>query len=182
MVLIDNGKGDGGYSVGVNSENKLETMAVSQSITHHNNQAHGMVFSLLIDNTPTGAGDCFLYLKNSDDKDMSISSLNLCAATDEIIEVKLCDTGTPVDGTAVIPINRNAGSGEAADGTFQTGVNITGLSGGNIVDYIAIDSEIGSHKHRWDSFIIIPKGKTLALYATNGAIALKGSLTVCFCD
>ena len=102
------------------------------------------------------------------------------ATTDEVIEVKINDIGIPVGGNTVVPINRNAGSGNVADGVYEIGVNITGLSGGDLVDYIGIDGTTGTKKHSWESFLIIPKGKTLTLYATTGAIALRGSISGVF--
>ena len=180
MVFIDNGKGDGGYTATVNNEGKLEVCAVTKTFQLHVNEAEGQSFSMLIDKTPTGASDCFAYLKNNSDKELWISSMNMWAATDEVIEVKLNDTGTPVGGTVSTPVNRNAGSGNVADGTYEDGVNITGLSGGDVVDYIFLDGAAGGNKHSWDSFLIIPKGKTLTLYAITGGIAVKGSISGVF--
>ena len=164
----------------MNDEGKLAVCAVTKTFHQHVNTDFGLVFSVLIDKTPTAAGDCFLYIKNNDDKDLLISPINLIAATDEVIEVKIGDEGTPVGGTATSPTNRHAGSGNAADGTFQTGVDITGLSGGDIVDYMGLDGATSSYKLIWKSLLIIPKGKVLSLYATTGGIALKGSITIGF--
>lgn len=180
MAVIFSGGKNGGNKAVVNDDGQLETASVVQTMCYNINKEKGLSFSVLIDKTPTGAGDCFLYIKNNDTKDLCISSLNLHAASDEIIEVKLSDEGTPVGGTAIVPANRNAGSGEAADGTFETGVDITSLSGGDTVDYIALDGASGFNKYYWRSKLLIPKGKTFTLYATTGAIALKGSITLCF--
>lgn len=180
MVFIDNGKGDGGFTATVNKEGKLEVCAVTNSFQKHVNETHGGTYSMLINKTPTGADDCFAYLKNDSDDDMMVSSINLCATSDESIQLKINDEGTPVGGTVTTPTNRNAGSGNSAGGTFQTGVDITGLSGGDIVDYVCLDGAVGTDKHIWNSFIILPKGKTMSLYATTGGIALKGSITLNF--
>jgi len=176
-MIIENGGSEGGYKAKVNKEGKLEVCSITKAFQLHTNWDKGQSFSMLIDKTPTAAGDCFAYLKNDSDDDLLISAMNLQAATDEVIEVKINDEGTPVGGTEVIPVNRNAGSGNAADGTYETGVDITGLSGGDIVEYIGLDGATGTKKHTWESFIIIPKGRTLTLYATTGGIAIKGSIT-----
>lgn len=141
------------------------------------------VYSFPFDVTPTGAGDCFLYIKNTDDMDLYITSLKCHATTtDEEIQVKINDTGTAVGGTDVTLVNRNAGSGKipSANSTFQTGVDITGLSGGNTVDYFKVNADAGTQKLSWESAIIIPRNKTFSLYVTTGAIAIKGTVSVFF--
>jgi hypothetical protein len=61
---IRDGKG-GGILAGVNSEHRLLVSSVSRSKEHHANIEHGEAFTMLVNLTPTGAGDCFFYFKNT---------------------------------------------------------------------------------------------------------------------
>jgi hypothetical protein len=105
--------------------------------------------------------------------------LKLYAAATETVQVKIRDTGT-VGGThaVLVPVNRNAGSGKVADVTCESGVDITGLSGGDVVDELVAGADM--YRWKWQSGLIIPKNRTVSLYAVTGAIAIKATLGFCF--
>lgn len=153
--------------------------AICQSITEHSNQHEEESYSAVISVTPTGAGDCFFYITNDSDIEAVVTSLKLQSATAETIQVKIRDTGT-VGGThaALVPVNRHAGSGKIADVTCESGVDITGLSGGDIVDVLVSGADMW--RWEWQSGLIIPKNRTVSLYAVTGAIAIKATLGFCF--
>ena len=178
-MIIEDGHGTGS-KVKVGEEGCLNAKAVTVPMQQHINEQDGESYSVIIDKTPTGAGDCFFYIKNNSDKDMFVTSGKISAATDETVRIKLKDVGTPVGGTANVPVNRNAGSGKKADVTCQDGVDITGLSGGEIVEQVDVDGAVGSVKYPWASGLIIPKNQTLTMYAVTGAIALKSTLSIAF--
>lgn len=166
-----------GYGQKINEENQAHTYSASFPVQHHVNHDHGKAYNLLVSKTPTATGDCFVYIKNTDDDDLVITDMKFLAATDEIVQVKLSDIGTPVGGTDTTPANKNAGSAQVASGTFQTGVNITGLSGGITTDEFQIDGGTGTKYHRWLAGLIVPKNKTATFYAVTGGIALRGSIS-----
>lgn len=179
-MLIEDGKGTG-YKAQITAENRMAVNAVDTFLQQHINQAHSELYSVVISKTPTGAADCFFYLKNESDSDLMIFSLNgHVAAADESIQIKLGDSGTATDGSANTPVNRNVGSGKTADCTCEDGVNITGLSGGSVVDEICLNSDVDSLKYRWESGLLLPKNGVLTLYAVTGALALKVTLTIGF--
>jgi hypothetical protein len=180
-MLIEDGKGRG-YKAAVTPENKMDVCAVVRTIDLFCNQAKGISYSLLISQTPTGAGDCFCYIKNNDEKDVVVSSIKLYAATDEVFTVKLNDTGTSSGGSAASPVNRKAGCGNVADITCETGNDITGLSGGDAVETIFVNGDESSNRYEWLSCLIIPKNHTMTLYVTNGAIAIRATLSMHFCE
>ena len=132
-------------------------------------------YSAIIDVTPTGAGDCFFYIKNDSSYDLIITSLKAYSASAEIVQMKLGDSGT-VGGThaTLAPASRNAGSGKTADATCEVGVDITGLSGGYVVDTFYTTTT--QTKWDWESRIIVPKNSIMSLYAVTGAIAIGGTL------
>lgn len=158
------------------------TKSVCQTINEYANRNMENGYSAVIAATPTGAGDCFFYMTNNDDKPILISSLKLYAASTESVQVKLGDTGV-VGGThaALVPANRNAGSAKEADVTCESGVDITGLSGGRVVDELVGGTTMV--RWLWLTGMVIPKNRTLSLYAVTGAIAIKATLGFCFlCD
>lgn len=156
--------------------------AISQTLNEYANQSQSDAYSAVISKTPTGAGDCFFYITNDDDKSLLVSSLKLYSASAESIQIKLGDTGT-AGGThaALTPANRNAGSAKVADVTCESGVDITGLSGGVVVDELVSGATMA--RWLWLTGLVIPKHRTLSLYAVTGAIAIKATLGFCFlCD
>lgn len=179
-MIIGDGHGTGNKAQ-VTDEGCICTKAISVHFTQHINEK-GDAYSVIIEKTPTGAGDCFFYIKNNDDQNMYVCSLTGAAATDETVQIKIRDIGTPAGTTANVPVNRNASSGKEADVTCYDGVDITGLSGGSVVEQFELDGATGSRKFRYNSCIIIPKNQTLSLYAVTGAIALKISLGINFHD
>ena len=133
---------------------------------------------MVVSQTPTGPGNCFCYVKNSSSLSLILNSITLAATSDETVQIKIRDIGTPVGGTAYTPVNRNSGSANTASGTFLTGNNITGLSSGSIVDQFFLKTGDSSGKYFWQSNIIIRPNDTVTFYAVTGAIAIKMSYTI----
>jgi hypothetical protein len=180
-MLIEDGRGRG-YKAAVTSENKIDVCAVVRTLDLYCNQVKGIAYSLLISQTPTGAGDCFCYMKNNDVRDIVISSMKLYAASNETITLKLNDTGTSSGGVAATPVSRKAGCGNVADIVYETGNDITGLSGGDAVETIFVKGGETSERFEWLSSFVIPKNHTATLYATTGAIAVMVTLSMHFCE
>lgn len=178
-MMIEDGQGTGDRTH-VNANGCLCVRATTIHFLQRVNELHQEAYTAIIEKTPTAAGDCFFYIINNSTDDMYISSMTAAVATDETIQLYINDVGTPAGTTANTLVNRNAGSGKAADCTAYDGVNITGLSGGKKVEQFAVDGNIGSQKWRYSSCIIIPKNHTFTLYATTGAIALSISLGIAF--
>lgn len=181
MGVIKDGSGSG-YLAKVTSENKLMTEAITEYIVAHINKVEEQVYSVVVSQTPTGAGDCFCYVKNNSSLDMILRSITLAAVADETVQIKIRDIGTPVNGTAYIPVNRNSGSTNAASGTFLTGNDITGLSGGSVVDQFFLKTGDSSLKYFWESHIIIGPNDTVTFYAVTGTVAIKMSFTIYYHD
>jgi hypothetical protein len=171
-LQLEDGTGNG-YQAGITYENKLRTSATTFTLEHEINHHDGQAYSLHANVTPTGAGSCFLYLRNNSDKDIVISGSILHATTDEIIIFKLGDSGTPIGGNSELPVNRNAGSGNEADATSLTGVDITGLAGGKEAIDIFIAGGQSSYHLRPDSNLILPRNKVFSAYVVNGGIGIR---------
>ena len=180
-MMLEGESSEGRYFIGATSKKQLLVCCVNRTIDLECNQVDGTSYSLIISQTPTGAGDCFCYLKNNNEKDMVLSSVKLYAATDEIFTVKLNDTGTPSGGAAATPVNRKAGCGNVADVECETGNDITGLSGGDEVEALFVDGGTSSRRYLWLSGLIVPKNHVLTLYVVNGVIAVRATLSLHFC-
>lgn len=171
---IEDGEGRGRLA-GVNAQNRLKTSAVIQSFEHFSNHVAGEAFSLLFDATPTGAADCFLYVKNTDDdEDLVIEGFGLYLAANEYIDIKIGDSGTPAGGGAITPANLNSSSGLTATGTFQDGNDITALSGGSTIYRIYHASSNETKYVNFEQDIIIKKNGVLTMYCQTGTTALAG--------
>jgi len=171
-MQIEGGTGNG-YAAGVTTGNRLKVSSTSFPLEHEVNHHDGLAFSFGVSLTPTGAGDCFLYIKNNSDLDMVVSEFMMNAASDETISFKLGDEGTPTGGAEGTPVNRNAGSGNIADVTALSGVDITGLSGGGSVMGIFLKGGESSIRRAPVSSFIVPKNKTITGYVSSGAIQIK---------
>lgn len=169
-LKFEDGTGKG-YLAKIGNGNRLFVDAVVADRMHITNHVDGRAFSFVIQQTPTGADDCFLYLRNISNDDLTFWAVNV-AATDTI-EIVLNSTGTPIGGTEVVPVNRNTGSGNTPDITFQAGSDITGLTKGNISDRIKFNDANVSEKWQCPCGIIIAPGKTLTMYAVTGGTQIN---------
>lgn len=164
----------------INKLGMAKTLAITQGIAYYvNRQKH--FYSCPIQVTPTGAGDCFFYLKNIGDTDIVIQRLSAHVPTNEVINCYMRDIGDPVDGTDFTPINRNCGASGDVEAEVQYGVNITGLTPGDNVDNFHIAADDYTHTYRWEAGIMIPKNKVFTLYAQVGAIEIDFTLTFFCC-
>jgi hypothetical protein len=178
-LQIESGQG-APFVAGVTSENRLKTSAQIFTQEHQTNHHEGECYSIGAAVTPTGAGDCFLYVKNTRDTDMVVSEVMLRAASDETITFKLNDTGTPIGGTTGTPINRNAGSGNLAAVTSLYGVDITGLSGGSAVMSMFLKGGETSVRIAPLSGFIVPKNHAITGYVSSGAILVMVGMGISF--
>lgn len=183
-IQIEDGTGRG-YSASVSTENMLNTTSVQSSTEHHANHEHGLAFHLLFQQTPTlndpsiQEDTCFLYIKNTDETDMCLEGILLRLAgsnVSEIVKIVGNDTGSPVGGDNMTPSNCNLGSGRLATGVFYASNTITGLSGGTEIERIYIGSSNSSTYFNFENDIIVPKNKTITLYASTTGTEIDGSI------
>lgn len=178
---IEDGTGTGNQA-GVSNNNRLKTVSVGLSVEHFINHIKGESYNLLFSAVPTAPGDCFLYVKNTHEKDMVCEGIWLQTLSDEYHDFKLNDEGTPVGGNNIVPANLNAGSGKSAIGTFQNANDITGVSGGVTVHRIYHAASSGSQYWNFNQDIIIPKNGTLTVYAGTGTVQVNGVLVFNYHD
>jgi len=176
-LQIEDGTGSGNQVEVKN--NKLLVSGVVSSQEHFANHAEGNAYNIPFSATPTGAGDYFLYLKNTNpDTALSIEGIWIKTAANDFIQVELNDTGVPIGGTDLSPVNANTASGNQALGTFQSGVDITGLNGGNIFHKIYFASSEASVYHNFNMDIVLGANGVLTLNSGAGTVAIEG-IIVC---
>ena len=171
--IIEDGKGNG-YKAEVSDANKLLVAAVTSTQEHYANHNQGRGFSTSFDVTPTSAGDCFLYIKNTDSvRALSIEGFWFKMAASDYIDVKLNDVGTAVGGTDATIVNLNTASGHEADCIFQYGADITGLSGGQKSYRLYHTSSAESIYRDFTMDIILGANGVLSMYIGAGGTAVS---------
>ena len=176
-MKIDDGGGSG-VSAQVNTEGRLKTYSIIEPESLHINEEEKQAYSAVTSRTPSGAADCFLYMKNNSDDNLIVYCMRLWTASAEIVQIKLGDTGTAASGNTLTPVNRNVGSGNLASATVEDGVDITGLSGGSVVDEIFGSTTMNTYE--WSSGLILPKNRIISFYAVTGGVALKATVAFYF--
>jgi len=181
------GSGVQGFFVEVTEEGMALAEAVSHTGAHHVNHEHQECYTMDIDGIQTdGANYWLAIIKNTSEKDIVITSITGCVPSfknDQIYEAYL--GGTLVyasNGTAVVPINRTAGSGKTATGEFYVNDgagNITTVVAGSIVGRYTFGVE--SSKWFEESDWIIPPGQCFMLWS-NLAEKLTGYISFYYHD
>ena len=152
-------------------------MAITSTVEHQINHKKGEAYSFIIQQTPAYSdpseayGDiCFAYIKNTNEIDMSLEEIDIRlggTSQSEIIKILGKTTGSPIGGETITPSNLNLGSGNIADGIFQAGNEITGISEGNELHRIYVGSSNTSETFNLGQDIIVPKNNVITLWATN---------------
>ena len=176
-LFIGDGSGSGGGDAAVKN-GKLRVYGVVEEEQAHANEDNGTAFSILIDQATSAGDDQFFYIKNSGESHLHITSMKGFVAGDTEIKVLMGVTGTPTSGSALTPVNRNAGSANPISGTIEQGADLQ-LTDGSIVDLFEMAAAAtGLFKISWGSSLILPKNGTLCL---ESSAATTINLTIsCF--
>lgn len=154
-----------GYRARVTSGNQLSVLAATIPLQHHNAHIHKSAFSVVVQQTPIGADNAFVYLKNEDADDLNIWELCLRCAAVEAIEVWSVE-GTAV-GTDYTPANLVVGAGKYPQAICKVGNNITGLTKSKLLKRYWL--EAGRQVMiSISTAIILPESHAVAVYAVTG--------------
>ena len=172
MVVRDPGTQTG---MKVTSEGRAMSYAITESESYHSGE-EGFAYHIVLEQTPTSTDDCFFYMKNTNDRDLVIVGYSGYAATADVVEFNLNPTGTPVSGTDITPVNIKGSSSENLDGTFQSGVDITGLTKGSTFH----KAKIGTSQFYeiFPSAVWVQKNGTFGLWAVTGTYQINLTLLV----
>lgn len=123
---------------------------------------------------PSATDADFFYLKNLDSRDLRIFKIkgfldDGCTGDVHEISVKLGVTGSPTSGTAITPVNVNAGSGNSADVTCEYRDGDMALTGGSTVDIIRLFKGAATNNYMngklldYESELILPTNTAMVL-------------------
>ena len=169
-----------GIAVQVSDESRLKVTSVISTLEHHINHHDGQCYGVGVSCTPTAGAStptCILYVKNNSDTDMIISENMFTVDTTNVtVSMKLGDSGTPSNTTAVTAVNRNAGSGNSPDATIYAGADgagIGGVSGGSVVMSMKIIAGNETKYVSTLSGLIIPKNQVYTVWASGDCTGLR---------
>ena len=163
----------------VNSENRLLVDSVSADRVHISNHVNEDAYTITFQTTPTTAGNLFFYLKNTNsNKDLVVWEMGIRPASEEGVEVKLDLDGDPVDGTTIKPVSATTSAGRNAQAVAEYGVNITGLTNGDLLNRVFFPAGQGTVYKDWRSGIVMPPNESIGLYAVNGGITLNVDIMI----
>jgi hypothetical protein len=169
-MIIEDGTGDG-KSAQVDSKKRLRTLAATETLALHVNQESGKVWGAHFDSIdPTGVADYIFYFKNTGNFDLHITDFRLSQTGSTNSEYILqAVSGTPVNGTTIVPVSHTVGSTSAPTATIEQGVDITGLTPDGNLYYIDAPVPNTNYHLLIASHVIIPKGKAVALLANDAS-------------
>jgi hypothetical protein len=159
MTIIKDGTGTS-FACRVTKRNRLVTEARTSTNEHATNHVDGLAFHLVYEQTPAGANDCFLFMQNKSNTDISLEGMTIRVPTNEVILIYRNPTGIPAGGTSNTPVNNNFGSTNKAAGVFLVGNDITGLTVTELVDRIYVSAG----------------NNTIAFFAVTGGIQINSTL------
>lgn len=175
MFIADPSTGD---AAGVTPGHRVQVLAVTAT-TEHFACEEGRAYHMLFDQAPTAGDDCIIYVQNNDAEDMCIEGLYLSISAACELYFQLGATGTRNAATDVIPANCNAGSGRAADGTFEVGADLDGgaatLAGGTELERYVFRAATNSAYYNFEQDVFIPKNSTFTIWASAVA-TINGTL------
>ncbi len=163
-------------SAEVDSEGRFVTSAVTETDMEHRNES-GFTWSMPFDAIdPTGADDVFLYIQNLEPSlSMHIRRIRVSSTVAGMVEV-IRVTGTAVGGSDVTLVNFNAGfSAKTPTGTFQTAVDITGLTDGGKYSFQRLAADT-THEIALHHDIILDKNGAIALNWVPASGVLSGTV------
>lgn len=177
-IEIQDGTGKG-YGAKVDDQNRLKTLAVSETEQFHINRDNGKVWSLTFENVAnTGANDYIFYLKNTGEKDLAIPKIRLSASAATQVEIHEVTGTAGGGGTAVTAVARNLGSSASPSATIETDPDITGLTTAGTL--FLMQCPVANTQYELDttSNIVIPKGKAIAILIETTSITMSGVVTL----
>jgi hypothetical protein len=174
---IEDGHGTGA-TVKVVGGDKLYVKAVTSTREHEVNHDDGQAYHIPFSQSPSAADDCIFYMKNTAEGDMVIEGIGIgvvdCTADDSIY-FKVGGSGTRNDATALIPANVNEGSGNSAEGTFEKGVDLDGVSatfaGATEMDRVVFAgiTDVTSFHFNFPQDVIIQKNRVFTIWVGGSA-------------
>lgn len=169
--------GPNGREVKVSVDGELFTHSRAQETMGFINQEEGHAWTMPFDALdPTDTDDYFGYIKNESELvNLHVRHFNFSSTVAGILEIQRV-TGTPVNGSTVVLVNENDNfPTRVPKGTFESGVNITGLTDAGVHDFMTLVADVESKLTVLHDIILGP-GSGLALLWTPNTGILTGTI------
>ena len=177
MFSLKDGRGTG-RTAKVDGEGRLHGYATTEPEEQHTNRLNQDAYISYIDLTPTGAGDTFYYLKNTDTRDLIINWYRIWSvAGAEAIDIYKNKDGSPSNTTDIVPVNANFASKKFATVTNHESVDMGGLSGGTLVDRLRLSGDGNDVVEVYPGGLVLPQGSILTAQVLNGAIPIEFTIS-----
>lgn len=177
-LMIENGKG-GGPHVEVDTNNRLRTLAVSESLDRTINEIDGKVWSVPFENIiNAGADDYIIYVKNTGSVDLHISSIRIACSAATQVEVHAVTGTAGGSPTAITAVPRKLGSSQAPTADLYSDPDITGLTSDGTLFFIQCPTADKEEHLRPESTIVIPKSKAIAILIETTTITCTGVISL----
>lgn len=181
---IRDGKGTGSL-LQVDSKNRMRTYSVVEDEATYINRVEKQMYSASAGAVKADtAGNYVVYLKNTSEKDLIITSINhRCIEAPGTLSAYIGVTGTPGGTlTDMVPTNRNGGTNNEAECDLKVGTNITGLSGGALVGAVYGKEDDNFVLLHPDGEFILPQNSAIALASDNNTTTHIGGFAIYFRD
>ncbi len=153
---------------------------IQETREHYANRKNGKAWFLPFDVVdPTGADDNFAYFKNDGQPALEVVALVVSSTVIGTVKMELC-TGTAVGGTTVAPISLNREKALVPIATYETGVDITGLTDAGIVAVAGVPVALDTRVHPVAAGLgcILGNGDAVLLNWSEATGILKGGIIV----
>lgn len=180
-MIIKDGTGKG-YTVKVDSTNRLKAEAVAQS-TQLEASVNGDSYQIGsgVVTLTSASESAVLFVKNNEDKNLILTAVNITSAamtgsSASVFLAKLYTGGTTLSAsTAQTPLNNNFASNKTLDATVLAGQEAATITNGTAKGAFYIgNNKFFTAGIAW----VLPKGATIAVSITPGASNTSFPLTV----
>lgn len=173
--ILEDGTGSG-KKAKVDGDNRLATFAVQTSEEHHENEDNKRAWTASFDALdPTGADDYFAVLQNTDTAIRAVSRLIVSSTTAGILEFQRVTITTLSGGSADEVNSWSLGEADPSGITFETGVNITGITDAGVLRFITLVANVGRVIEFFQT-ARLKQNEAIALLWTAGDGVLTGNI------
>jgi len=181
-MKIEDGTG-GGTSAMVDSNNMLRCRTVMNEFECWITSMLEGAYSVVVNHLDVDVDDgCFLYIKNTGNDTLRVGRARIAVDGPMDIYVRVDDDGTRNDANTITPVNRNAGSGNEAPATVESGFNLAAgaatLSGGSEIERFVFWDADDNREVDFVGKIAIPKNHTLTFWAGGTAGGSTNEVTM----
>ena len=166
----------------VDVEGRVHTFSTVEVEEQHTNRLNQDAYMAYLAVTPTGAGDYFFWMKNTDTRDLIINWYRVWCGSAEAIDIHRNPTGTPAGGAAATPYNANFGSNKSASIEAYSGADITGLTSTATIDRLRLSGDGKDVVDVWPGGLVIKQGGIVAASVLNGALPIEVTFSFYFTE